>query len=545
MRKLTIIALISTLTVNSANAGITGALDSMFLSNSTNPTSINTADRNGFMFGGASIHVPVTQINLISFDPPRFNMGCGGIDLYLGSFSFINSQALVALFKQIVANAAAALFYAAIQSISQQLADIMSKFQKIVGDLNNMFRNTCSMGSASLASMSQSASTLAQDVSSSIDSATSLISDFGAGQNASPNQVAQNNSQSNQPFGTSNPALATAPSNPELGNYTWKMFAVTTPETNLTQSMGTSSTAAVVQRELLMTFSGTQVNVPGNTATSTTETTNASSTPSGTIGGTGVTSSPAMYPAILKFGDLLTGSGPSAPQGTLGKALLACKNDSGGTVMPDPNGCQTLDLTRIWDFEGTRSMVQRLLFGTPSNTTSTNSVGMVVPSGQIGTDYTAYQNGIIYLITHCPQANLTAITPNATPQCGMTGAQIAFLQSINAPLQSEIMRLQVLGNQNYGTAGSSLFGRILDALANQYAISLGNSILSAIESGVSGPAVQAAKMPQSVTDSLAELRAGIRTADLKTSSDMMVIDGIQKNLDEMLKNNPNAISVGF
>lgn len=546
-KKITAVALISILTVNSANAGINGALDTMFLSNSTNPTSINTADRNGFMMGGASIHVPVTQINLISFDPPRFNMGCGGIDLYLGSFSFINSQALVALFKQIVANAAAALFYTAIQGISAQLGDVMSKFQKIVGDLNNMFRNSCAAGTSGMANMQSAWSSLAQDSGSLITSASSMISDFGAGQNATPNQVATQNTQSNQPAGAgANPSMQTTPANPELGNYVWKFFAVTKPEANLSQSIGTSATLPVVQRELLMSFSGTEINVPGNTATSNNTTTNAASNPSGNQSGGGATSTGAQYPATLNFNDIMNGSGSSAPPGAPTQPLLACNDDSNGTVMPDSNtGCQQLDLTRSWDFEGTRSLVQKLLFGTSAGTTTVDSAGLTVPSGTAGPDLTAYSNGIIYMITHCPSASLTAISSSSTATCGMSATQLAFLNSINAPLQSDIMHLQVLGNGSYGTTWAPLFGTILDAIAREYAIKLASAIYAAINSGISGTAIMAAKMPPSVTVSLKNLNDAITVASSDKARDMSEIQTLQIMLDEMLKNNPNAIDVGF
>jgi len=44
----------------------------------------------GYMTGG-SIYLrnPVKQVQLISMQVPSLNSGCGGIDAYLGAFSFI------------------------------------------------------------------------------------------------------------------------------------------------------------------------------------------------------------------------------------------------------------------------------------------------------------------------------------------------------------------------------------------------------------------------------------------------------------------------
>lgn len=557
-KKTVIFSLVSVLVINSANAGINGALDSMFLSNSTAPTAINTADRNGFMMGGASIHVPVTQINLISFDPPRFNMGCGGIDLYLGSFSFINSQALVAMFKQIVANAAAALFMEAIKSISEQLASVMAEFQKVVGDLNNMFRNTCQAGMTGTEAANQYAksfSTLTQDTSSLIDSAKSMIPDFGSGQNAAPSQVVSQNTQSNQPAGTSNPALASAPSNDNLGNFVWKMFSVSQPEQYMIATIGVTSQSAnaVLERELLMSFSGTAINAPGNVATSTTDTTNPSSAPSGSVGGGGATSSPAPYAASLHLVDILNGSGSSAPTspstGTSSSPILnliACNDDAGGTVMPDSTtGCQVLDLTRPWNFEGTKSLVKKLMYGTPAGGVSVDPMGLTVPSGQASTDYTVYNNGIIYLLSHCPSAGLTSIGVNPQVTCGMSPTQIAFLNRIDAPIQSAIIHMQSLGQGDGGNSNATLFSGIIDVVARQYEVAIGRAILAAIQNGLSGSAKQAANEPKNVSQAVNDLNSAIIAEDGVISRGTEALDKMNKSLQKMLENNPNAIDAGI
>nr|WP_119712718.1 conjugal transfer protein TraH [Arsenophonus endosymbiont of Aleurodicus floccissimus] len=53
---------------------------------------------------------PVSQIQLISGTLPEVKSGCGGIDAYLGSFSFINSDQIKVMAKQILSNAAGYAF---------------------------------------------------------------------------------------------------------------------------------------------------------------------------------------------------------------------------------------------------------------------------------------------------------------------------------------------------------------------------------------------------------------------------------------------------
>lgn len=132
----------------SADAGVMGDLNSMFLSNSTSAGTIDTKDRTGVFGGSVNIRAPVQNANWVSFDAPRLNAGCGGVDLYGGSFTFINGQQLVAVFRQVAANAAGLAFKAAIKMISPSLDSLMTEFQSLMQNLNNLAKNSCSMAHA-------------------------------------------------------------------------------------------------------------------------------------------------------------------------------------------------------------------------------------------------------------------------------------------------------------------------------------------------------------------------------------------------------------
>src|SRR5690606_5702098 len=120
-----------------AHAGLQDALDGMFVSNATSPGTFETQTRGGFVGGGLAMRTPVRAINLVSFDPPRLNAGCGGIDLFGGSFSFINADQIVALFRQIASNAVGLAFKAAINAINPSLGQLMDKFQSMVQAMND------------------------------------------------------------------------------------------------------------------------------------------------------------------------------------------------------------------------------------------------------------------------------------------------------------------------------------------------------------------------------------------------------------------------
>ena len=63
-----------------ASAGVLGDLTQMFMSNASGPRATSSQDRAGVFGGSVQLRAPILAINLVAFDPPRFDAGCGGID---------------------------------------------------------------------------------------------------------------------------------------------------------------------------------------------------------------------------------------------------------------------------------------------------------------------------------------------------------------------------------------------------------------------------------------------------------------------------------
>ena len=87
-------------------------LDSFFngmgyASNVTSPAAFESQAA-GF-FGGGSLYArnQVRQYQLVQLDLPSYRAGCGGIDLFTGSMSFLSEQKLVDLGKSVMTNAGA------------------------------------------------------------------------------------------------------------------------------------------------------------------------------------------------------------------------------------------------------------------------------------------------------------------------------------------------------------------------------------------------------------------------------------------------------
>ena len=56
------------------------------LANTTDPTITSTARRGVIAGGSVQIRNRIVDTNLVTFTPPSFQAGCGGVDLFGGSF---------------------------------------------------------------------------------------------------------------------------------------------------------------------------------------------------------------------------------------------------------------------------------------------------------------------------------------------------------------------------------------------------------------------------------------------------------------------------
>lgn len=113
------------------------------MANVTAPNAYSAANRGVISGGGIFIRNKIFDPQIVTFVPPYFRAGCGGIDMFGGSFSFINSDQLIQLFRAIAANAQGFLFQVALGVVSEFLSTYLQKFQDIIRDLNNMLKNSC------------------------------------------------------------------------------------------------------------------------------------------------------------------------------------------------------------------------------------------------------------------------------------------------------------------------------------------------------------------------------------------------------------------
>lgn len=130
-----------------SHADIQDELDSFFgeMSNATSPGVFETQRRGVFSGGRYTTKSKIFDENLVSFAPPSWKGGCGGIDMFNGSFSFVSAEQIVQLLRQVAANAKGYAFQLALDNVCPDCSKHIEAFQKKIQALNQHLGNSCQL----------------------------------------------------------------------------------------------------------------------------------------------------------------------------------------------------------------------------------------------------------------------------------------------------------------------------------------------------------------------------------------------------------------
>lgn len=148
----------SAITVNGPAAADLGEdLEAFFgdmnYSNVTQPGVYEGQSAGYFTGGGLYVRNPVREFDLVNIQMPRFRAGCGGIDMYLGGFSYIDSDMFTELLRSIGENATGLAFMLAMQVVSPQITESIAKLNSwaqeyLLNDINSCDAATKLLGGA-------------------------------------------------------------------------------------------------------------------------------------------------------------------------------------------------------------------------------------------------------------------------------------------------------------------------------------------------------------------------------------------------------------
>ncbi|MDR2526533.1 MAG: conjugal transfer protein TraH [Rickettsiales bacterium] len=137
------------LNINIAFSDLKGEMDIYWVSWTGGGININQAvleQQAGYYTGGSiRARVPVLNVNPINIQPPKLSGGCGGIDMFTGSFSHINTDQFIASLKAIGSNSVGYAFQLALDTLSPKIKSIVDGIQNTIDMINNININSCEM----------------------------------------------------------------------------------------------------------------------------------------------------------------------------------------------------------------------------------------------------------------------------------------------------------------------------------------------------------------------------------------------------------------
>lgn len=114
-------------------------------STSTSAGGYSNQTRGFYSAGGFSGRYRMTNDFLVTASPPRLEVGCGGIDLFSGGFTYLDPEYIVEKFERIIQAAPAFAFDLAMTQYCQVCKDSMNTLTAITDQLNSIQMNDCRM----------------------------------------------------------------------------------------------------------------------------------------------------------------------------------------------------------------------------------------------------------------------------------------------------------------------------------------------------------------------------------------------------------------
>lgn len=110
----------------------------------SSPNYFHTQNKGYGSFGSYSARWQNQTEQIATFTPPRFNMGCGGIDMFMGGYSFLKADHIVERLKKMMGPAAAAFAYGIAMSVlNAQAKGVLDNLQTVTDFLNNLQLSEC------------------------------------------------------------------------------------------------------------------------------------------------------------------------------------------------------------------------------------------------------------------------------------------------------------------------------------------------------------------------------------------------------------------
>jgi len=112
------------------------------------------SQRAGYMTGGGvSVRNSVTDTKFVNISLPKFEAGCGGIDIFSGGISFISHNQFITALKNIASDAQGYAFMLGIETVSPTIASTMKQMETWANNVNSIGINSCDVATGIVGSV--------------------------------------------------------------------------------------------------------------------------------------------------------------------------------------------------------------------------------------------------------------------------------------------------------------------------------------------------------------------------------------------------------
>lgn len=178
-----IFSVLLSFTLTNSYASVSSDLGSFFNSlgydtNATDPSAYKGQEAGYYTGGSLYARNSVRDYQLVSVQLPSVKAGCGGIDLFTGGFSFINSDQLTDALQNIANNAVSYAFMLGIQTVTPEIANQMQELQSVANFINQGNLNSCQAAASMVGAVWPKTDTAEQAVCQSIGTSKGTFSDY-------------------------------------------------------------------------------------------------------------------------------------------------------------------------------------------------------------------------------------------------------------------------------------------------------------------------------------------------------------------------------
>ncbi len=168
-------------------------LDEIAESSNYNGADIYQGQKAGYVTGGSfTLRSNSVNIQPLTVSLPRYEAGCGGIDLYAGGFSFINDEQLIQALKSVGSASAGYAFLLALETVSPQMSSAIKQMQTWANDINMANIGSCELAAHAVGSVWPKNDIASRHICQTIGTSSLLSTDFVSSRHDCENQESRN-----------------------------------------------------------------------------------------------------------------------------------------------------------------------------------------------------------------------------------------------------------------------------------------------------------------------------------------------------------------